>query len=102
MTLLEPDRGQIERFVTCIFRHAGAEGWVSIRAFSDDAKPSRIQGVPLAAGLDYLINVAEDIARRAANDPKKIVFTPPARRLRQRGKGKGEGLDRRFGALGRL
>ena len=33
--------------------------------------------MPLAAGLDYLINVAEDIARRAANDPKKIVFTPP-------------------------
>ena len=69
MTLLEPDRDQIERFVTCIFRHAGTEGWVSIRAFSDNRKPFRIQAVPLASGLDYLIDVAEDIARRAANEP---------------------------------
>jgi hypothetical protein len=76
-TLLEPDRDQIERFVTCIFRHAGTEGWVSIRAFSYNSKPFRIEAVPLAAGLNYLINVAEDIARRAANEPDKIVFTPP-------------------------
>ena len=77
MTLLEPDRDQIERFITYIFRHAGAEGWVSIRAFLDDSKPFRIQAVPLRSGLSYLIDVAEDIARRAANNPKKIVFTPP-------------------------
>jgi hypothetical protein len=76
MTLLEPDRDQIERFVTYLFRHAGAEGWVSVRAFSDNSKPFRIQAVPLRSGLSYLIDVAEDIARRAANNPKKIVFTP--------------------------
>jgi putative DNA primase/helicase len=77
MTLLEPDRDQIERFVTHLFRHAGVEGWVSVRAFFDDLKSFRIQPVPLQSGLSYLIDVAEDIARRAANNPKKIVFSPP-------------------------
>ena len=77
MTLLEPDRDQIERFITYIFRHAGTEGWVSIRAFFDDGNSFRIQAVPLRSGLSYLVGVAEDIARRAANNPKKIVFTPP-------------------------
>ena len=78
MTLLEPDRGQIERFVACIFRHAGTEGWVSIRAFFDNGNESVSHpGVPLESGLDYLIDGAEDIARRAANEPKQIVFTPP-------------------------
>ena len=51
-----------------------------MRAFFDNAaetKPFRIQSVPLAAGLPYLIDTAEDIARRAANQPKRIVFCPP-------------------------
>jgi len=30
---LEPDRDQIEIFVDALFRHAGAEGFVSLRAF---------------------------------------------------------------------
>jgi hypothetical protein len=78
--LLEPDRGQLERFVGGLFRHAEGEGFFSVRAFFDNAaetKPFRIQSVPLAAGLPYLIDTAEDIARRAANEPKRIVFCPP-------------------------
>jgi hypothetical protein len=80
MTLLEPDRDQIERFVGDLFRYAGAEGFASVRAFPDnaaDTKPFRIQGVPLKSGLNYLIETAMDIARRAANNPKPVVFCPP-------------------------
>jgi hypothetical protein len=78
--LLEPDRGQLERFVGDLFRHAEGEGFFSVRAFFDneaESRPFRIQSVPLAAGLPYLIDNAEDIARRAANEVKKIVFCPP-------------------------
>ena len=80
MTLLEPDRDQLERFVGNLFRYAGTEGYVSVRAFPDNGKAEkafRIQGVPLTAGLNYLVEVAEDIARRAANEPERIVFAPP-------------------------
>ena len=80
MTLLEPDRDQIKRFVGDLLRHAGIEGFVSVRAFPDNGNAEeafRIQGVPLAAGLDDLTGVAEDNARRAANEPDKIAFAPP-------------------------
>ena len=72
--LLEPDRGQLERFVGGLFRHAEGEGFFSVRAFFDseaELKPFRIQSVPLAAGLPYLIRSAEDIAQQAANEPKR-------------------------------
>jgi hypothetical protein len=78
--LFEPDRNQIEQFVDALFRHCGKEGFVSFRSFFDDeisSKPFRIEAVPVKAGFKYLIDVAEDHARRAANDPKRIVFCPP-------------------------
>ena len=33
--------------------------------------------VSLAGGFKFLVHVAEDDARRAANDPKRVVFCPP-------------------------
>jgi RecA-family ATPase len=78
--ILEPDRNQIEQFVDALFRHRGNEGYVSIRSFFDDeisSKPFRIEAVPVTAGFKYLVDVAEDHARRAANEPKRIVFCPP-------------------------
>ena len=81
MTQLEPDREQMERFVSDLFRHAlGEDGFVTVRAFYDnegETKPFRIQGVPVNAGFRSLIDVAEDIARRSANEPKRVVFCPP-------------------------
>ena len=81
MTQLEPDREQMERFVSDLFRHAlDGDGFVTVRSFYDnegEAKPFRIQGVPVSAGLGFLIDVAEDIARRSANEPKRVVFCPP-------------------------
>ena len=78
--LLEPDGNQIEQFVDAMFRHCGKKGYVSFRSFFDDeisSRPFRIEAVPVKAGFKYLVDVAEDHARRAANEPKRIVFCPP-------------------------
>jgi hypothetical protein len=79
IAMLEPDRDQIEIFVDALFRHAGAEGFVSLRAFFEDdsAKPFRITPVSRAGDFKFLIDAVEDDARRAANDPKSVVFCPP-------------------------
>ena len=77
--LLEPDRNQIEIFTEALFRYVGKEGFVSVRAFYEDGttKPFRITPTSLAGGLRFLVDVAEDDARRAANSPKPVVFCPP-------------------------
>jgi hypothetical protein len=76
---LEPARDQLEIFVDALFRHAGAEGWVSFRSFfeGNSSKPFRLSPTSLAGGFKFLVDVAEDDARRAANDPKPVVFCPP-------------------------
>jgi hypothetical protein len=76
---LEPDRDQIEIFVDAIFRHAGNEGYISLRSFLNNNKVLKpIQTVKLnGANRVYLIDVAEDQARRAANNPEPAVFCPP-------------------------
>jgi hypothetical protein len=77
--MLEPDREQLEIFVDAMFRHAGDKGWVSFRSFfeGNGAKPFRLSPTSLAGGFKFLVDVAEDDARRAANDPKAVVFCPP-------------------------
>jgi hypothetical protein len=78
-SLLEPDRDQLEIFVDAIFRHAGTQGFVSLRGFfeGDASKPFRITPISLAGDLKFLVDAAEDDARRAALDPKAVVFAPP-------------------------
>lgn len=77
--LLEPDRDAIEIFADALFRHAGTQGFASLRAFfeGDSSRPFRISPISLAGGLPFLIECAEDDARRAAQDPKPVVFAPP-------------------------
>jgi Virulence-associated protein E len=77
--MLEPDRNQIEMFVNAVFRHA-KKGFVSLRAFIEGSNTSfRISPVPTTATdfFKFLCNVAEDDARRAANEPSPVVFCPP-------------------------
>ena len=76
--LLEPDRDQIEVFAYLIFRYA-TSGYFSLRAFpEDEKKPFRITPVRvLANNLKFLVDAAEDDARRAAQFPKPVVFCPP-------------------------
>jgi hypothetical protein len=75
----EPSRDELEIFVNAIFRYAGSEGVVSLRSFieGDAKRPFRISPISLAGGLPFLIDAAEDDARRAAMDPKPVVFCPP-------------------------
>ena len=76
--MLEPARDQIETFVNAIFRHAGSQGFVAVRSFLEgDDKPFRLSGTALKGGLGFLVDVAEDDARRAAQHPKPVVFCPP-------------------------
>src|SRR3954463_14742945 len=89
-TVLEPDRDQIEIFVDGVFRHARV-GFVSLRSFYEgEDKVFRIESVPTTATnfYGYLCSVALDIARRAAQNPKPVVFAPPlATFLRKEGAG---------------
>ena len=80
MTMLEPDRDQLEIFVDAIFRHAGGEGFVSLRSFleSESKASFRTSSVRLnGQGFHFLVDFAEDDARRAAQAPKAVVFCPP-------------------------
>jgi hypothetical protein len=76
---LPPDRDMLAKFSAAMFKHAGAEGYVSLRAFYEDdsTKPFRITSTSMKGGLPFLIDVAEDDANRAANHPRKVVFCPP-------------------------
>ena len=76
---LEPDRDQLEIFIDADFRHAGNKGFVSVRSFyeGEGTNAFRITPVSLVGGLKFLMEVAEDDARRAANEPQPVVFCPP-------------------------
>jgi hypothetical protein len=73
----EPGRSQIDIFVDALFRHA-RQGYVSHRAFIEGTtKVFRITPSALTGGLSFVADVAEDDARRAANNPQPAVFCPP-------------------------
>jgi hypothetical protein len=79
---LEPDRGEIEKFVNALFRRVDQNGYISLRAFYDDdpggkERPFAIKPVSLKRGLAPVIDAAEGIARRAANAKRKAIFCPP-------------------------
>jgi AAA domain-containing protein/primase-like protein len=75
----EPDRDQLEIFVQALFRHCDPNGVVSVRSFhqEDSSKSFGITPIPLKDGLKPLIEAAVKEARRAANAPAPIAFTPP-------------------------
>jgi len=81
MPLLEPNRNQLEIFVQGLFRHCGKDGIVSLRTFFEDSDendpPYRITATSLKGGLNFLVDAAEDDARRAAQHPRPLVFSPP-------------------------
>jgi hypothetical protein len=74
--MLEPDRDQIEIFVDAIFRRAAPETFASVRSFYEgNDKPFVINAIP--CDLRFLTDVALDIAGRAANEARPVVFCPP-------------------------
>ena len=52
---LEPDRDQLEVFAEALFRYAGQQGFVSLRAFYEDdaGKPFRISPTRSPAGSNF-------------------------------------------------
>ena len=65
-------------FVDALFRYAGDKGFVAVRSFYEGAdKPFRLSTAKLSGGLQFLVDVAEDDARRAAQNPAPVVFCPP-------------------------
>jgi hypothetical protein len=76
--MLEPDRKELESFFTTMFRHGGNVGYASMRAFLHNNKPIcvRLWNAPIAHSRNA-IDVAVDVARRAANHPESAVFCAP-------------------------
>jgi RecA-family ATPase len=75
---LEPDRDQLEIFIDAIFRRASPQGFVAIRSFFEGQdKVSRLSSAAMSGGLRFLMDVAEDDARRAAQNPEPVCFAPP-------------------------
>jgi hypothetical protein len=73
----DPDRASIEAFVAALFRHAGSETCISLRAFNDtkDAPPLFIEGVRV--GDPTLIERVCDRIAQAANAATPHVFCTP-------------------------
>lgn len=78
---LEPDRDQLEKFLDALLRYRGEDGYLSMRAFLHDNKPlnSNLWTVRLGArtGSRHVLDVAFDVAYRAANHPQPAVLCPP-------------------------
>jgi len=91
----EPDSNQLEIFIDAAFRHCNLSGVVSLRAFFEDggSKPFRITNISLKGGLKFLIEAAVDDARRAANNPKPVVFCPPIATFAPDAKGRAREQD---------
>jgi hypothetical protein len=92
---LAPDREQLRLFVETLFRHASPLGIVSIRSFPEgnSSKKPRISPTKLIGGLKFLVEVAEDDAYRAANDPDPMVFCPPVCTFRNKDGASEKDLD---------
>jgi hypothetical protein len=91
--ILEPNRDQLEIFIEGMLRHCGNDGVVSLRAFYEGSNDvARITPVSLKGGLPFVIEAAEDDARRAANDPKPVVFCPPIATFLPTGKAREQDL----------
>jgi hypothetical protein len=76
---LEPDRSQLELFCFAMFRHAGTENWASLRAFYHTNEPfqQRLWPCSLKGGLKAVVDLAYDMALRAALEPQPVVHCPP-------------------------
>lgn len=77
---LDPDAGEIRRFVEALFRYADPATYVSLRAFDQvdrGTPPVLIDGVLLGDDIGDLVARATAAADKAANAPRPAVFAPP-------------------------
>jgi hypothetical protein len=81
---LEPDRGEIYRFVEALLPYATDGTHVSLRAFSGD-EPWRTdlwRRVQIGADRTPLIDAAARLAEQCANAAEVVVFCPPVATFR--------------------
>jgi hypothetical protein len=79
-TALDPDRNQLETFVNAMFARAGCGGYVSLRSFlpnNELLKPIKSIALNGSGSLAALVDAAHELALRAANHSKAVVFCPP-------------------------
>jgi putative DNA primase/helicase len=74
--ILDPDRDQIEKFVSAVFKHADREGRIALRGFSNQNNIPVILEDMRLGDHDFLDRVTA-LAADAANDPAGAVFSPP-------------------------
>lgn len=75
---LQADPEQIGRFVDALFRYADEGGFVSLRAFYDDAQEVfGIEAHRLGTAPEQLAAAAAAFACRAARAHRPVVFAPP-------------------------
>ncbi len=75
---LSADTDQIQRFVDALFRYADERGFVSLRAFYDDANEVYdIRAHRLTADTQRLVAAAAAFATEAARVGRPVVFAPP-------------------------
>jgi hypothetical protein len=78
---LQPDRGQIQKFFSTLFKRATQGGYISLRSFPDrgsgNGKPVDITAIKLNGKFDEVIDRALEIAERAAKAKQPVVFCPP-------------------------
>jgi hypothetical protein len=92
-SLLEPDKQLIGQFIATILRHASPIGHLSLRAFYDDGgtelfKPLLTVDLRAQNFHKHAVDVAQDIARRAAQHPRKAVVCPPMAAFRDKNSAK--------------
>lgn len=78
--VLQVDAGNIERFVSNLFRHAEEGSYVSLPGFDqvDRGRPSvLIRAVPINGSLNTVVSAAVIAARDVANSRHPAVFAPP-------------------------
>jgi Protein of unknown function (DUF3987)/Primase C terminal 2 (PriCT-2) len=78
---LQPDRAQLKKFFSTLFKRATPGGYISLRSFPDHGsgndKPVDITAIKLNGKFDEVIDHAFQIAERAAKAKQPVVFCPP-------------------------
>jgi len=74
----EVDRSQLETFIRVVFKYATPGTWISLRAFfQQGTRPFKITPIRFNGDFDVLIEATYRLARLAAREPEKVVFSPP-------------------------
>ena len=76
VSLLEPDTSLLRTFIEVMFRHASPDGYIAFRGIGAKGLYMPEWGA-IKHGVGYLTGIAEDLARRCANETYKCAFCPP-------------------------